>query len=237
MNIVITGGSRGIGFHLAKNFVSMGNEVTICATNTNSLEEALNQINVHGTVADVRKSDDIKKLIDYAVNTMGSIDIWINNAGIGQYSVLCEMTEKQIEDVIDIDLTSVIRICKILTARFDKIHIYNMEGFGSDGMLNPLMSVYGTSKRGLRYFSRALAKEFKKTDIKVSRLSPGMVRTDFLAKSGDYSKNKIMMKLSDEPEVVSQFLTRKVIKNTSSGNLIAWLTNVKAFMRILFRRI
>lgn len=108
-----------------------------------------------------------------------------------------------------------------------------MEGFGSDGMKMPIMSVYGTAKYGLTYFSKVLAKELKNTNVKVTRISPGMVKTEFSTpKKEDL---KIINKLSDTPEVVSKFLVEKILKNKKSGNGIIWLTKLKVVYRLLFR--
>ena len=126
--------------------------------------------------------------------------------------------------------------------------IYMIEGHGSNDALIPGLSIYGTAKRGITYFSQALAKEamVREKDIIVGRLAPGIMITDFLVnafrdkKMNLSEKNKrIYNILGDYPDVVAKYLVNRMVDNTSNNVRINWLTNRKViwkFMTYKFRK-
>lgn len=113
-----------------------------------------------------------------------------------------------------------------------------MDGFGSNGRHLDGMSIYGTSKRAVNHFTRALIKETSGTNVKVSHLSPGMVVTDLLI--GDYETpedleraKRIFNILADKVETVTPWLADQILANNKSGANIAWLTTPKIAMRFM----
>ena len=120
--------------------------------------------------------------------------------------------------------------------------IYNVEGHGSNDALIPGISIYGTAKRGITYFTMALAKELEqiKVNVMVGRLSPGIMITDFLVNSfrdkkielSDKNK-KIYNILGDYPDVVAKYLVDKMVVNTDNNVKINWLTSGKAALRFM----
>ena len=120
--------------------------------------------------------------------------------------------------------------------------IYNVEGHGSNDAVIPGLSIYGTAKRGITYFTIALAKEIEKMekDIIVGRLSPGIMITDFLINSFRNKRMKLSDKnkkiyniLGDYPDVVAKYLVNKIINNNDNNVRINWLTNGKAMFRFM----
>ena len=118
--------------------------------------------------------------------------------------------------------------------------IWNMEGLGSNNMIQARTILYGTTKHSLTYFTKGLAKELEGTNIFAGRLSPGMMLTDFITKTPDGGRSPVMDNqgfrnifniLADRPETVSAFLVGRMLKNTKNNAGIAWLTNSKAIMR------
>ena len=101
----------------------------------------------------------------------GNIDIWINNAGIDQERrCFWEVDTEDYEKVIRTNLIGVLNGCHVAFRHMLEQgygQIYNMEGFGSNGMMREKMTIYGTSKSALSYFTRSLAIEAKNTNIKV----------------------------------------------------------------------
>lgn len=120
--------------------------------------------------------------------------------------------------------------------------IYNMEGFGSDGRVMSKMSIYGTSKQAITYFTKALAKECEGTPVKVGRLSPGMVVTDFMMASMPEDRvealkmQNVYNLFGDRVEDVTAFLVEGMLKNTKNNANINWLTNTKVLQRVITRR-
>ena len=120
--------------------------------------------------------------------------------------------------------------------------IYNVEGHGSNDAIIPGLSVYGTAKRGITYFTMALAKEMEKNkvDVIVGRLSPGIMITDFLINSFRNKKMELSAKnkkiyniLGDKPDVVAKYLVNKMVVNTDNNVRINWLSNGKAMLKFM----
>jgi short-subunit dehydrogenase len=153
-----------------------------------------------------------------------------------------ELDEDMIRRVIDIDFTGTILTAAIAAKKMLEQghgHIYNMEGFGSNGRLRGGLTVYGATKRALRFWSRSLAKEVSGTGVKVSRISPGIVITDFLTEQyqddpeGLEQGKKIFNILGDKVETVTPWLVQKMIGNKKNDALFEWLTLPKLLGRFL----
>lgn len=247
---IITGSSRGIGYGLAVEFLKKGWCVTISGRNRDSLSETFKQLTkqfdaekVFYQTCDVSSYLNIENLWDAAFENFGKVDIWINNAGIGQENkFLHEIDREKIKNIIDINIKGVfygsrIAVEKMRDQGFGAI--YNMEGFGSDGRKMKKMGLYGSTKVALRYFTRTLAMESENSEIIIGTISPGMVITDLLMKPIDEDSHdrkqfeKIVNILADKVETVTPFLVQKMIKNKKNGKAINWLTNGKILKRFL----
>ena len=252
--VVITGSARGLGLCMAKVFRMNNFNVVISDLREESLvsaEEELLKVNGNGKVSrficDVTKSEDISNLIKNTVEEYNEIDIWINNAGVNQPDkALWELSEKEINLVLDIDLKGAVMGSKLVMEEMLKNHkgaIYNIEGYGSNDAMMLGLNMYGTSKRAITHFTQALAKENEErnTGIIIGRLSPGIMITDFITNAlGNGEKielpektKKVYNILGDYPDVVSEFLVTEMIKNTKNNAHINWLSNGKAAWRFM----
>jgi short-subunit dehydrogenase len=113
--------------------------------------------------------------------------------------------------------------------------VYNLEGFGSDDMLVNGLSAYGATKRGVRYFSEAVAQEVAGLPVQVGRISPGIVLTDFLIE--DMRKMEpeqlettkaVYNVLADDVETVTNFLVEEILANKENDRRIEWMPEEKA---------
>ena len=251
MNIVITGGTRGIGFAMAKQFLLKGHTVVISGTKTESVKKAVLELNsnrVFGFKCKVESINEVEAFYSFAEEKLNTIDIWINNAGINQpQKLFSELKYDEYKKVIDVDLLGLMNGTNVALSHMANHscgHIYNMEGLGSDGRIARGSIVYGTAKRAVRYFTIAVAKEAEKSGVCIGRISPGMVLTDFLLKNVENNTpesnriKKVFNILADRPEVVTAYLSTKILKNTKNNSYIAWLTTPKIIFRFLtaFRR-
>ncbi len=252
--VVITGSARGLGFEMAKKFRLNNYNVVISDINEDNLKKALETLNgmeseakVESCKCNVTSSSDLENLISFAKEKFGVIDIWINNAGVNQPErAIWELTEDEINFVLDVDLKGTIMASRLVMQEMEKQKagaIYNIEGYGSNDATMLGLSIYGTSKRAITYFTEALAKEneTRNTGIIIGRLSPGIMITDFLVNAvGDKEKitlsektKKVYNILGDYPDVVADFMVKGMINNKKNNAKIEWLTNAKAAWRFM----
>lgn len=247
-NIVITGSSKGIGYGLAEYFLANGHNVVISGSSVKSTTKAFNNLQdrykkqVHMIPCDVTKMNEVQNLCDQTVSAMGHIDIWINNAGVNHpTSPFCHIPDDKIHQTIDVNIKGLINCSKVILNYFidqKSGALYNMEGLGSDGRIAPGTSIYGSTKRTVRYFTKAIAKELADTNIIIGRLSPGMVTTNLLLGDLENSKDaekakKIFNILADNIETVTPYLGERILKNNKKDVLIAWLTTGKIIYRFM----
>ena len=235
IHVFITGGTRGIGNGLVKEFLNRGHKVSFTGTTQVGVDKALKDLTgeFNGIVCDVRNYDEIESAKSIAFSKFSDIDIWINNAGVSQpQKDVYELTEEEIKRVIDINVSGMIMATAIAVKQMKKQKhgmVYNMEGLGSNNMMIPKTIVYGSSKRLLRYYSRAVCKELKNDrNIFVGTISPGMVFTDLLLKDATDESMRITNILGNKVEEVTPFLVKNMLR---SKKHIYWLTNRKVMWR------
>ncbi|MBC8452488.1 MAG: SDR family oxidoreductase, partial [Spirochaetes bacterium] len=248
--VVITGGTRGIGRGLALEFLKKGYKAVISGTRESTIADAESFFHSAGFsdhiaayICNISNPDEISGLWKYAAAFLGHVDIWINNAGINQPDKpVSELEAQDINHVLSVDLIGTVNATRIVFNAMCKQgtgFIYNMEGFGSDDRTRTGLSIYGTAKRGLTYFTKAFIAETKDSPVKTCYLSPGMVLTDFLLKplrdrpEQAEKLGHIYTILADLPEVVTPYLVEKIATNKKHGAKIAWLKTGKAIFRFL----
>lgn len=252
--VVITGSARGLGFNMARFFRKDYNfNVVISDLKEENLIKAKGELEkdeaegkVEYTICNVSKLEDLESLMKFAIEKFGKVDIWINNAGINQpQEAIWNLTEQQINTLIDVDLKGTIYGSKVAMLEMSKNHsgaIYNIEGYGSNDAHMLGLNLYGTSKRAVTYFTEGLAQESKEKDtgVIVGKLSPGIMITEFTTHSLVNEKIELAEKtkkvyniLGDTPETVGKFLVDKMVSNTKNNVKINWLTNGKAAWRFM----
>jgi len=251
--VVITGSARGFGFAMAKDFRKYNFNVVISDINEQNLQNAkekleseLGEGKVVCCLCDVTKSTDLENLYSFAKENFGAVDIWINNAGVNQPDLpVCMLSEKDIDFLLNVDLKGAINGSRIAFKHMVEQgygQIYNIEGYGSNDAMKTGLTIYGTAKRAITYFTEALAKESEShygDKILVNRLTPGIMITDFLTQAnGGKTKVELTEKvkkvyniLGDYPETISAYVVPKMIKNKKNNSKIAWLTNRRAFAK------
>jgi short-subunit dehydrogenase len=250
-NVVITGSTRGLGFEMAKEFLSAGCNVTISGSKPKSFEDAKEKLKKHENkfiyvTCNVRNINDMKSLWLKSVEKWGSVDIWINNAGQNSpREMIWDTPEEYIDAVVDTNIKGVMYGSKIAAENMLKQghgQIWNMEGLGSNDMMIEQTILYGTSKRALTYFTKGLAKELNNSPVKAGRLSPGMMLTDFITKSptGEVSSvtrdmrfRKVFNTLGDKPDTVAKYFVPRILTNTKQDAHLVWLTNMKSAKRFM----
>ena len=251
--VVITGSARGLGYNMARFFRENNYNVVISDLKEENLQkakESLEQIKSDGKVeykvCNVSKIYDLQELMKFTLSKFVVVDVWINNAGVNQpQKAVWELTQDEIDTIIDVDLKGTIYGSKVAMEHMLKQHkgaIYNIEGYGSNDAHMLGLNMYGTSKRAVTYFTESLAQESKERggEIIVGKLSPGIMITEFTTHSLGNDKIELSEKtkkvyniLGDTPETVARFLVSRMITNTKNNSKIEWLTTRKAFARFL----
>jgi len=249
-NIVITGSTRGIGLAMAKAFLSAGCSVTLSGRHE-AQPQLMEELKAHAgqyhyVSCNVQDPLQLEQLWDKAVKQWGSVDCWINNAGQNTpHKLVHETSYNDTQAVISTNLLGMITGSQIAARNMLKQghgQIWNMEGLGSNNMIQVKTVLYGTTKHALTYFTKGLAKELKGTPVLVGRLSPGMMLTDFITKTpdgqtSDVLQNKsfqfIFNNLGDHPETVAAFFIPRILNNTKNNAQLVWLSNMKASLRLL----
>jgi len=181
--VLITGGTTGIGRAIALLLAENGADVFICGRHRKELEEAREEgrrrdIAVSGTVADVSASEEVERLFREAVETLGGIDILINNAGIAGSGV---EDEEEWRYVIDTNLSGyldcTIRAVRHFRGRSDPRHIVLIGSMSADVMEGG-NSIYVATKCAIAGFATSLRKEVNSQGIHVHLIEPGSTRSD-----------------------------------------------------------
>ncbi|KAK6149324.1 hypothetical protein DH2020_016849 [Rehmannia glutinosa] len=259
-NVVITGSTRGLGKALAREFILSGDRVVVTSRSPESVDmtikelaENLKQViiatddssrthfrhaKVVGIPCDVSKPEDVRKLAKFAVDELGSIDIWVNNAGTNKgFRPLLQFNDNDIQQIVSTNLVGSI-LCtrealQIMGSQRNGGHIFNMDGAGSGGSSTPLTAVYGSTKCGLRQLQSSLLKESRRSKVGVHTASPGMVLTELLL-SGSSVQNKQMFNIICElPETVARTLVPRMRVVKGSGKAINYLTPPRILLALV----
>jgi len=248
--IIVTGSTRGIGHGLADAFLARGCSVTISGRHQASVDEATSKLaathgeeRLFGHPCDVTDFEEVQGLWDASKARWGQIDIWINNAGIAHAQTdLWVQAPEEMAAVVETNITGTLYGAKVaLTGMLEQGSgsLYNMEGLGSDGRRVEGLTVYGTTKYGLRYLTEALVEATKGTPVIVGALRPGMVLTDLLTKQYEdrpedwEGAKRIFNILADRVETVAPWLADRVLANSRHGARFQWLSRGKVIGRFL----
>ena len=193
---LVTGASGGIGKEIAKVLNSHGAEVCLSGRNADELKILKNSLKGenHLVKADLLNFKDIPTLIEETEEKMGQIDILVNNAGITKDNIFLRMSDKEWDDVMAVNLTSVFKISKLavkgmIKRRYGRIiNITSVVAFtGGPGQAN-----YSASKAGVIGMSKSLSQEVASRQITVNCIAPGYIETNMTKNIDEKRKNSIL---------------------------------------------
>ena len=178
-HVVVTGGSRGIGEQLARQFASRGAKVTVVARSVDALEAVAAAIKGNAVVSDLSDDLSVDGLIEHIEKLHGHIDILVNNAGLETSTAFAVEDEREIRTVARVNLEVPMLLTRHalpgMIARNSGHIVFVSSLAGTAGF--PGMSVYGATKAGVLNFVNGLSRELKSTKVNITVLSPGPVDT------------------------------------------------------------
>lgn len=180
---LITGASRGIGAAIAKTLAASGYDlILICKNNMDKLDELKSSLEneYHITVTNFKGDVSDSSFIDSVFNSIDTIDVVVNNAGISHIGLLQDMTNEEWNHLVGVNLSSVFYICrsaiKLMLGRHSGRIINISSMWGSMGA--SMEVAYSATKGGLNTFTKALAKELAPSNIQVNAIACGVIDTD-----------------------------------------------------------
>jgi NAD(P)-dependent dehydrogenase (short-subunit alcohol dehydrogenase family) len=183
---LITGGSTGIGYATAKQFLLDGARVAITGVDPQRLQQAAASLGGNVTVVqvDVRQPDQLQKLATKVASQFGELDILFANAGVAFATPLHDTTQQRFDEIMDINVKGVfftLQYCAPIMKNGGSI-IVNTSWLNEVG--TPGLSVLSASKAAVRSFARTLGAELLPRSIRVNAVSPGAIATPIHAKTG-----------------------------------------------------
>ena len=226
-NIVITGGSRGIGAAMVEMFAKNGDNVFF---SYNKSEKKANDLvkkyegNVQTYKADLSNMDELNSFVDEAKKRFKKIDVLINNAGIDQFKLFSDINLQDWDEIINTNLRSAVFMSKEIS----KVMVNQKEGciinissvWGIAGASCEVL--YSISKSGIDGLTKALAKELALSNIRVNSIAPGAIDTDM---NRNVIKEEIEMEIPlgrfGKPEEIAKCAKWLVEDNYTTGQIIS----------------
>lgn len=230
-NIFITGSTRGIGLAMAHKFASLGANIVLNGRREIG-EELISEFSDYGVQVipisgDVSDSTDAKRMIEKAIEKLGSVDILVNNAGITKDKLMLKLTEEDFEQVLKVNLVGAFNMTQAVLKLMTKarqgaiINVSSVVGLiGNVGQAN-----YAASKAGLIGFTKSVAREVAARNVRVNAIAPGMIESDMTDVLSDKVKEatlaQIPMKRFGNTSEVAEVATFLARQEYLTGQVIA----------------
>lgn len=221
-NVFITGSTRGIGLAMAHKFASLGSNIVL--NGRREIDEVLVSefseygVQVASISGDVSDSTDAKRMVEEAIEKLGSVDILVNNAGITKDKLMLKLTEEDFEQVLKVNLVGAFNMTQAVLKPMSKarqgavINVSSVVGLiGNVGQAN-----YAASKAGLIGFTKSVAREVAARNVRVNAIAPGMIESDMTDVLSDKVKEATLAQIpmkrfgnTSEVAEVAAFLARQ----------------------------
>ena len=183
---LVTGGSSGIGYGVARALRDRGARVAICGRSPDRLESAAAELGALGVTADVAQEADVERMMGEVTGAFGGLDVLVNNAGIGSFAPLVDTTAEDFRRVWEVNVLGAM-LCARAAARLfvqqkhgDIVNIASTAGLraGAGG------SSYASTKFALRGLSESWRAELRQHSVRVMLVNPSEVVTEFFGRAG-----------------------------------------------------
>ncbi|MDZ5253517.1 glucose 1-dehydrogenase [Clostridium sp. LIBA-8841] len=218
--VIVTGGTRGIGFATVKKFLAHGAKVALCGSKKETVDKALKEINeinpnyeVMGFYPNLLEISEIHDMANIILEKWGRIDILINNAGVSDNRPIYGQSDEDFSKIMDINVQAVFN-CTNVVAKTMKTQ--------KEGVIlntSSVVSLYGqrtgvgypTSKFAVNGLTKSLARELGKDGIRVNAVAPGIIATDMVAALDkklieEIAKNIPLGRVGESEDIANAFL-------------------------------
>jgi chlorophyll(ide) b reductase len=243
LKVVITGGSRGLGKSMTKEFINKGDKVFIISRNEQEINKLVDEHeNVFGIAADIGDIYKTRSMFDDILEKLGGeIDMFVNCAGqSGGNRPILDLETDKLQDIIKTNLLGTSLCCKyafdIMNSQETGGAIFNFTGAGSNGTATPNYSIYGATKSGIYQFTKTLQQEWRQYPVDVHLVSPGMLFTDLLLENMNGDTYDAIKMLIAEPDIVAYHIVprmRNAYFHAKEDNYIKFLTVLKIIYKMI----
>ena len=221
MRILISGGARGIGAACVRKFASDGHSVAFIYRSAHEAAKRLaDECGAVAICADISKPNEAREAVAKAVEALGGIDVLVNNAGIAQIKMFCDITDEDLANMLNTNLSSAFYVTRAALPSMVSQKWGRIINIGSMwGKVGASCEVhYSASKAGLRGMTMALAKELGPSSITVNAVEPGVIATDMNASLDQ----ETLRELCDETPLC------RIGKPEDVANLVGFLASEEA---------
>ncbi|WML27936.1 SDR family oxidoreductase [Neobacillus sp. OS1-33] len=201
---IVTGGSRGIGKEIAVKLAESGMKLTIVGSSTQVSETAeelkkMGYDNVLPVQADVSKEEDMKAVVKKTLEAYGSIDLLVNNAGLGFFKLTEEVSLEEWKKVFEVNVQGVFLATKAVLPHMKDQKSGTIINISSDvaRYTIPNGAAYTATKYAVQGFSGSVAQEVREYGIRVGTINPGMVDTYFAESTQGLPEKEDWLKVGD----------------------------------------
>jgi 3-oxoacyl-[acyl-carrier protein] reductase len=190
-NVLVTGGSSGIGRAIAKTLREAGAKVAITGRDPEKLNDAAHTLDAMAVCADVTNEVDVRRTFDEVIRAFGHLDVLVNNAGKGIFKPLVDMERSEFEGVLATNMTGAMLMAREAAKHFISRKAGNIVNIGSTASHRgaPNGTAYYASKAALRSMTECWRAELRQHNIRVFLVNPSEVVTGFAAASGFTQKD------------------------------------------------
>ena len=185
-NVLVTGGSSGIGLETARALVEAGSQVVICGKDQKKLEEAALITGAHPIVADVSREKEVVELVRQTIEYLGNYNVLINNAGCGAYSSLLDIEATEMRRVWETNVLGATLAARETAKFFTQKNYGNIVNIASTAAHKgyPGGTIYASSKFAVTALTECWRSELRGSNIRVMQVNPSEVITSFYQRAG-----------------------------------------------------
>ena len=243
---VVTGSTRGIGLGLAREMLRLGASVVVTGRGQEAVDKAVAELGqpdrTLGVACDVTDRVAVQALWDASVARFGRVDVWVNNAGTTTVPLpLWRVDPAEVRATVETNLLGALYGTQVAVAGMRAQgggRVFNVEGMGSKGEVQPGLLPYAATKAAVGYLDRAALKDLAGSGVALCSVRPGINVTEHLLHGSEHldparweRTKKVFNILGDRPETTTPWLAERILATRKPGARIAWLTPGKIAWR------